>query len=635
MIRIFRRLDPRILADLRRQKKAIYKGMACVGVAAVLTGVTIPLTERALDAIGRAVPIAVSLGEKLPGETAISKEFGITITEARERLGRMQAKPSESRTQVQARQLRAIQDLGWICLLVVLLFGLKYSFTRGQTYYLSMASARLSADLRQRLYTKLQRLPIQYFSDRRMGGIQSVLTNDVNVYQNAVSMIRDSIDGPVKAIVAVVSIFIIQWQLALVAMVFVPLLAWLVYQNGRRIKSAQRNVQDDLAELNSMAQESLYGSRVIKAFAAEDRMKVVFGRIVAKSLESQDSSVRQFAKLRPMVELLGAVSLAAILYICGWMAMGGTLMLTQIVALTLALDVINQGAKAMANLSATYNQVQAAADRIHSEVLDVEEEPIDLPGQREIEKPEGRIEFRGVSFSYPDGTPALKNVSFVIEPGTSLALVGPSGAGKSTIADLLLRFYDPSDGQIFYDGVDIRELKGAWYRRQIGVVPQQTFLFAGPISENLRLGAPDATDEEIVAAAVAANADGFIRSTPNGYETELGERGVRMSGGEGQRLAIARAIARDPKVLLLDEATSNLDAHSEQVVTEALEHAMQRRTTLFIAHRLTTAARATKIVMLKRGEVLEQGSHDELLAANQAYAAMYRAFTSGVMAGEM
>ena len=236
-----------------------------------------------------------------------------------------------------------------------------------------------------------------------------------------------------------------------------------------------------------------------------------------------------------------------------------------------------------------------------------------------------------MSFAYPDGTQALSGVSFTIEPGTSLALVGPSGSGKSTIADLMLRFYDPTEGQILFDGVDIRELQIGWLRSQIGVVPQQTFLFAGSIADNIRLGAPNATDAEVAEAAGMAHASGFIDAMPLRYDTELGERGVRVSGGEMQRIAIARALVRKPTMLLLDEATSSLDAHSEKAVQEALEEVMRGRTTLFIAHRLTSAARADRILMLRRGEVLEQGTHRELNERNGAYAAMYRAFSSGVM----
>lgn len=381
--------------------------------------------------------------------------------------------------------------------------------------------------------------------------------------------------------------------------------------------------------MTAMSQEALAGTRVIKAFAAEGRITSLFRILVDKQYESQLHANRRFAQLRPMVELIGAVSLAAILYICGQLARLGALEISQIVALTLALDVINQGARSLANVNSTYNQVQAAADRIYTEILDVPEET-DLPLGQIIESPRGRIEFQNVSFTYSDGTKALENVSFVIEPGTSLALVGPSGAGKSTIADLLLRFYDPTSGRITLDGVDIHDLKLSWYRKNFGVVPQQTFLFAGSVLENVKLGAPDASEEQVNKALVQAHASDFLEATPDSVHTVLGERGIRLSGGEGQRLAIARALIRNPLVLLLDEATSNLDSVSEKVVTKALDEVMHTRTSLFIAHRLTTAARADKILVLRKGHVVEQGSHEELMKSSGTYFTMYQAFVQGL-----
>ena len=255
----------------------------------------------------------------------------------------------------------------------------------------------------------------------------------------------------------------------------------------------------------------------------------------------------------------------------------------------------------------------------------------DLSVGKIIENAQGRVEFKGVTFRYPDGTEALSNVSFVIEPGTSLALVGPSGAGKSTIADLLLRFYDPSEGQILLDGIDLRELQISWLRRQIGVVPQQTFLFAGSVAENIRLGKEEATDYEVTEAAKAAYADEFIMSMDEGYDSQLGESGIRLSGGQRQRIAIARALVRQPAILLLDEATSALDASSEKAVTEALDVIMKERTSLFIAHRLTTAARADRILLLRKGEVIETGSHSQLMDQNGAYASLFRAFSGGLL----
>lgn len=633
MIKLFRKFDPRIASELRSQRKLIVKGLVCVAFTSLLTAATIPLTEKAMRAIQGAAPVAVDVLNQLPGEQELAEEFGVSRERAREGLSKIEQSRSgtESDDAKSARQDEALRQLGFTCLLVVAIFGLKYFFTRGQAYYLSKASARLASDLRLRLFSKLQRLPISYFNERRTGSIQSVLTNDVNVYQNAVTLIRDSIDGPIKAIAALVMIFFIQWQLALVALFFVPILAWFVNRNGKKMKVAQAGVQDELANLTAFSQEALSGTRVIKAFSAEEKMSGIFEAQAEKQYQAQLMAIRRFAQLRPMVELLGAISLAAILFICGFLAKSGTLQISQIVALTLALDIINQGARSLANVNNTYNQVQAAADRIYSEVLDVPDEMIDAVGAKPLPNPVGKITFDRVTFSYPDGTPALKEVSFEIEPGTSLALVGPSGAGKSTIADLVLRFYDPTGGRILFDGVDYRDLPVHWLRQQFGVVPQQTFLFAGSIRQNLMLGSTTATELDIERATELAHATPFISASDDGLQTELGERGVRLSGGEMQRLAIARALVTDPKILLLDEATSNLDAVSEKKVTEALEEVMHTRTTLFIAHRLTTASRADRILLLRAGEVVETGTHADLMAKSGSYAVMFKAFTSGVL----
>ncbi|MCC7102133.1 MAG: ABC transporter ATP-binding protein [Fimbriimonadaceae bacterium] len=662
MPRLFFRFDPRLATALRSQRKNIFKGLVCVAAGALLTAATIPLTEVAIRSINEAAPMRVDLNQSSPYEADLAQRLGLPRERIREGLLKHPVDPrlslppasalalewdkdeaevqraieslGQSRVNPPQGREEALRRLGWTCLTVIVVFLIKYVFTRGQSFYLSRAAARLAADLRIQLYSKLQKLPIRYFTSRKSGAIQSVLTNDVNVYQSAVPLIRDSIDGPFKAVAALVTIFIIKWQLAIVAILFIPVMAAFVQRNGRRMKQDQVTVQDDLAALAGTTNEALGGVRVVKAFAAEQRMSDVYATLVEKTFASQMRAVRRFSQLKPMVELIGAVSLATILYICGYMAFWGMLQISQIVALTFALDVINQGAKAMSNVNNTYNQVQAAASRIYSEVLDVPEEAETSEGVI-LPRVVGRIEFRDVSFEYEDGVLALDRVSFVIEPGTSLALVGPSGAGKTTIADLMLRFYDPSAGQVLLDGVDIRSLDLRWYRSQFGVVPQQTFLFAGTIEDNISLGRAGASAEEIIEAAQLAHADGFVAKTPDGYQTQLGERGAKISGGEGQRLAIARAIIRKPKVLLLDEATSNLDADSEKAVTIALDEVMKDRTTLFIAHRLTTAMRANKILVMRRGEVVEQGTPNELLQENGVFAAMWRSFNSGLIEGDL
>jgi subfamily B ATP-binding cassette protein MsbA len=525
----------------------------------------------------------------------------------------------------------ALKLLGMVCVIVIVIFGLKYWFTRGQVYYLSKAAARLASNLRIRLFAKLQRLPVSYFGEKRAGAIQSVLTNDVGVYQTAVTIIRDSIDGPLKALGALGYIFYTQWQLGLVAILFVPPMGIAIQRNARKMKLAQRKVQADLANLNAMTLESLQGTRIVKAFAAEDRMEQEYSGLVEDTFQSQMKAVRRSSSLRPLVELIGSVALAAFLFVSGNLAFHGVLQVADLIALVAALDLIQQGSRNIASVNNTYAQVQAASERIYSEVLDVPEEHFESVGTRVIDHPTGEIEFKNVSFVYPDGSRALNNVSFQLPSGTSLALVGPSGAGKTTIADLLLRFYDPTEGVITFDGVDIRELETAWLRQQIGVVPQQTFLFAGSIADNIRLGKDDASDQEVEEAAKAGHVDAFVSKLPESYASVIGEQGSGLSGGERQRVAIARALVRKPTLLLLDEATSALDASSERAVTEALHEIMRQRTTLFIAHRLTTAARADRILYLRRGEVVEVGPHRELMDKNGEYAALFRVFSNGVL----
>ena len=579
------KFDPRIKHELLGQRRSILIGVGSSAIAAALYGLTLPLIKEVLTLLENINRF------KRPGDfDALMRTSGV----------------------------------------FVLVFLARYIFVRFQTYYLAEAVARLTTNLRRRLLAKLLRLPVTYFNETRSGAVQSVLTNDVNVFQSAVQVLRDSVEAPVKATVALLAIIIMQWQMAAVTLLLLPILGVMVHQNSKRMKKAQTQVQIDLAEVGAVTQEVLQGVRVVKSFGAEDQMDRQYRQLTERSLKSQLVAAKLVAKLRPAVELLGATGLILAFVIGGFIALHGEMNAASMALIAMALDWINQGFKGISGLSSTYSAVQAAADRIYGEILDVPEPP-EHSGKKQLHTVQGRIEFRNVSFAYPDGTPALHKVSFVIEPGTSLALVGPSGAGKSTIADLLLRFYEPLEGEILLDDINIGELDAKWLRSQIGVVPQQTFLFAGSIDENLRLGAPDATEEQVGKALRMAHAENFTAEFRERNVPVMGERGAKLSGGQMQRVAIARALIREPSILLLDEATSALDAASEQAVTEALQEVMETRTTMFIAHRLTTAARATKILLLKRGQVVETGSHQELIKKDGEYAALFRLFSAGVL----
>lgn len=575
---VFKRLDERFLRRLFAQKKTLITGLFCAGVASML---------------------------ELVGTVAILKMVG------------------------DALEARDSSRLAILCGSVIGVFLLKYFFTFGQVYYLSKAAQRVAANLRRELFEKLHDLPIAFFNARQVGALQSVLTNDVTVIQLGVPMVRDVVDAPIKVVLGVVALLILSWKLALLSIIALPPVALLIQYNSVRVKKAQAQVQEDMANMQSVLQESLHAVRVIKAFNAEERETARFGERVERTFASAVKLVRRMAVLKPRIELIGACALALVCWVGGMLVVRGELTVASLLAFGFALDKIVNGAKGVGVISQVYNQVTAAMGRIHSLVLDVPNESHETSGKQIIEKPTGRIEFKEVSFSYPDGTVALKRVSFVIEAGESAALVGRSGAGKSTIADLLLRFYDPCEGLITFDNVDIRELDINWYRRQIGVVPQQNMLFAATLAENIALGKPDAPIAEIERASHLAHADEFINSMPEKYDSLIGEKGTRLSGGEVQRVAIARALLINPTVLLLDEATSALDAMSEQKVQEALDEVMTRRTTLLIAHRLSTAARANKIIVLAHGELIEQGSHSELLSQNGSYASMVRAFSAG------
>ncbi len=526
---------------------------------------------------------------------------------------------------IRSMDMRDTALLNRVSLTVIGLFALKWFFSYGQVYYLGLAGQRLMARLREELFRHLQRLPLGYFQSRQIGAIQSVMVNDVPVLQNAVVLIRDVVDAPLRIVVFTAYIFYLNWKLALLVFLFLPMIAVLLRRLGRQIHRITHQTQGALAEVSALVQESLAGVRVIKTFVSEDREIERFIKRNQQVLNHSVRGERRRARLRPTVEFIGAVSIALVLWFGGQQVAQGEMTKGQLISFLFLVHQIAQAASGVGTIQMMRKQVRAAAERIFKEVLDVEPEPYDPPGAIAMPPIQGRIQFDRVSFRYPTGEQALRDVSFTIEPGEVVALVGHSGAGKSTLIDLLMRFYTPQQGRITIDGYDIQQVQIESLRSQIGVVPQQTVLFEGTIADNIAYSEPNADQEAIETAARQAHAHEFIERLPNGYQTVVGGAGIRLSGGESQRIAIARALLRNPRILVLDEATSALDPISERSIQRVIEEGRHKRTTLIIAHRWTTVQCADRVLVLERGRLVEQGTHAELLARGGYYAQLYRA----------
>jgi subfamily B ATP-binding cassette protein MsbA len=543
--------------------------------------------------------------------------------------------------------------LNFMCGAVLFVFMVKGIFTFGQSYYLSLTANRIATQLRDDIYTHLHSLSLSFFNRRRTGAIMSILTNDVPVLQNAAMSLRDTVSAPITIVVCLSYLFYVNSKLALLSLIFIPCMAAVISRISRKMRHISGSVQEKLSDVTTILEETVAGVRIIKSFATEDHEVSRFSAENHRTLHAIMRGVRKTAQLRPIVDFIGAFGIALILYIGGndvaqtnkiqlqeqqaWIVAhpGQPVMKTekfddhggmnqgQLISFVFLLNSVAQAASGIGAIATTRAQALASAQRIFEDVLDVESEIQDKLDAIPLPRIEGHIVFENVSFRYaPEGPDVLHNVSFEVKSGEVVALVGRSGAGKSTLVDLIPRFYDPTEGRILVDGHDIRDVAIASLRRQIGIVPQETWLFAGKLRDNIAYGNRNASDEEIQSAAYAANAY-FIEGMEQKFDTIVGERGIRLSGGERQRISIARAILMNPRLLILDEATSSLDASSEALVQEALDTLMKGRTTLVIAHRLSTIINADRILAMRDGEVVEAGTHRELVAAGGYYAQLY------------
>jgi ABC-type multidrug transport system fused ATPase/permease subunit len=517
-------------------------------------------------------------------------------------------------------------DLGALTWIVVAFVGAALGalvLSSLQTYLTSWVGERALADLRTRLFDHLQKLSLGFYERNRAGVVISRLTNDVEALDQLVTEGFTSLVQNTLVLVGSAAIlFLLDWRLALATLTVMPLMSIATAIFRRRSTKAYRAVRERLGIVTATLAEDISGMRVVQAFTRERRASARFQEIGERYRDANMDTVTTSGWYFPFVDFLSSVAVAIVLGYGGYLVFDGSVTIGTLVAFTGYLANFFDPVQQLSQLYNTFLSATAALDKI-IEVLDEEPEVVDRPGAADLAHVTGRVRFEGVHFGYGKHAEVLHGIDLDIEPGTTVALVGHTGAGKSTIAKLLARFYDVREGRITIDGIDVRDVTQSSLRKQLGIVPQEGFLFAGTVGENIAFGRPDAAAADVVAAAQAVGAHEFILRLPLGYETQLGERGAKLSLGQRQLVAFARALLADPRILVLDEATSSVDIATERRIEEALRTLRAGRTAFVIAHRLSTIRGADLIVVLEHGLVVEQGTHVELLAQPGRYRSLY------------
>ncbi|MCX5778091.1 MAG: ABC transporter ATP-binding protein [Elusimicrobia bacterium] len=510
-----------------------------------------------------------------------------------------------------------------VTLIIPVFFLIKGIAGYGQNYLLSYITQNVVRKIRNELYEKLIGLSHVFYVNNSTARLMARVTNDVMALQNALFRVPPSIirDG-LTVIVMIGVLFYLHWKFAFIALVMFPLASLPLIQFARKMRSASREGQKQMGEVYASLQETLSGFSIIKAFMQEETEIGRFHKENDKYYETQQRFIRVDARSSPIMEFMGSLAVAFILWYGGKDVINGVWTSGSFVAFLTAAFSLYQPIKNFSQTNSLIQQALAGTERIF-EILDEKPSIVDRASAVSLQQFKHTIVYNDVSFHYPEKANVLLHISLAIKAGDIVAFVGPSGSGKTSMANLLLRFYDVNEGTITIDGVDIRDVHLQSLRSLIGIVPQETVLFNETVKYNIAYGMRSATDAEIIAAATAANAHQFISRMPQGYDTMIGERGMKLSGGERQRLSIARAILKNPPILILDEATSALDAESEQLVQSAIENLMVNRTVLMIAHRLATVRKADRIIVLDRGQIIEQGTHKDLVGQEGIYSRLH------------
>ena len=516
----------------------------------------------------------------------------------------------------------AILHFAVLAVIVIALLGALSAY--GEKYLTTSVGQWVMHDLRRILYHHIQRLSLAYHDQKPTGDLISTVTADIESIQDFISQALLGIVVNVLTLVGMlVVMFYLNWRFTLIALSVTPVLFVVVYTYTKRIKKASRALRKKEGEVVSVVSEVLSSMRVVKAFAREDYEEE---RLAQQSLENVEIALKARslkAKLAPVVQVIVAVGTCLVLWYGVNLVMRGQITTGSLLVFLLYLGKMYKPMRDLSKMTDTMSKAAVGYERIH-EVIETEDKIRNLPGAKKAPSFRGEIEFEHVSFAYDNGYRTLNDVNLRVEAGQMAALVGPTGAGKTTIVSLIGRFYDPEKGVVKIDNRDVRDYKLKSLRRQISFVLQDTLLFRAPVWQNIAYGRPEASREEILRAAELANADEFIRNMPQQYDTMVGEKGVTLSGGQRQRIAIARAIIRNAPILIMDEPTSGLDAASEELVFEALNRLMADRTTIVIAHRLSTVRRADVIFVIDHGTIVERGTHEKLIAAGNLYSQLHQ-----------